>query len=87
MSLELDRRNDLPIPREPDQAPYKYQSEKGNQVNTYPPGDPAPQTLSQQHARQKPLLRILSIALAVMTVLAAVAAGVGARVAEKRGRE
>lgn len=87
MSLELDRRDDLPIPRNSDQAPYGYQNEKESHIITYPPGDAVPHGLQQQQVGQKPLIRILSIALAIMTVLAAVAAGVGAGVAEKRGRE
>jgi hypothetical protein len=52
MSLELDSRDDLPIPREPDQVPYRYHNEKESHVNEYPPDDPVSHKLSQQHVRQ-----------------------------------
>ena len=94
MSIELDRRTDLPIPQPPKQPPYQHQEEKQTHYNAYQIGpytsDPsarlhAPKTTT--HAPRKSTLFLLSAALAIMTVLAVVTAAIGGSIAVRRKHE
>lgn len=86
MSLELDRRDDLPIPQHADKEPYTPQNEKENHNYLYSAGDHDASKSLATHPRQK-TTTLLSIALAIMTILAIVAAAVGGAIAGKRGHE
>lgn len=86
MSLEVDRCNDLPIPRQPEKGTHRHQDENESHGDMYPAaGDNA--SPRQQNARQRSTIMLLSIALAAMTVLAVIAAGLGGGLAARRGRE
>lgn len=91
MSLEVDRRNELPIPLESQKEPFRYQSEPEKRDQNYPysTGDHRPVTSlsAQQQHNEKATILFLSIAFAVMTVLAVVAAGIGGSIAAKRGHK
>ena len=91
MSLEVDRRDDLPIPQESQKEPFRY-DETGKEARdyAYSNGDNGPSRFvpgQQKHSRQKSTVLFLSVALALMTILAALAAGIGGSLAAKRGNE
>lgn len=83
MSLEVDRRDDGPIPQESEKSSFSDQSEKQTHIPTtstdgYAWGTPT----HQQHPKKSSVLH-LGIALAIMTVLAVVAAAAAGSMAVK----
>ena len=83
MSLELDRRTDLPILQSPGQEPYQPQTNH----NAHQSGHSTLYTSPREHVPKKPTVFLLGTALAAMTVLAVVAAAVGGSIAMKRKHE
>ncbi|KAL8720403.1 MAG: hypothetical protein Q9225_002723 [Loekoesia sp. 1 TL-2023] len=86
MSLEVDHRDNLPILQQPHKEVY---SEKSSQSHVYPAinnQSPGPATMQQRAFWKSPVL-LLSIALAIVTILAAIAAGVGGSIAVQRKNE
>ena len=86
MSLEVDRRDDLPIPHQPQKEVFDYRDHKSSHYYAYPTVDglsPKP-TIAQERAFRRSPVLFLTIALAVMTILAAVAAGIGGSIATSR---
>ncbi len=84
--LEVDGRNNLPIPYQKHGEDSKYYN--GEEQGARPPYEPDP---SEPHSQSRhfcglraPTL-LLSIALAIFVVLAGVAAGVAGSLAAKRG--
>ncbi|KAL8826306.1 MAG: hypothetical protein Q9191_003877 [Dirinaria sp. TL-2023a] len=85
MSLEVDRRTDLPFPQQAQKEAYRYQNnEKESQSYAYAIADNGSPTPTQQRSSKRSSISLLAVALAVMTILAVVAAAVGGSIAEKR---
>ncbi|KAL8707389.1 MAG: hypothetical protein Q9220_007581 [cf. Caloplaca sp. 1 TL-2023] len=90
MSLEVDHREDFPIPHE---KPHEAQKE----VDTYSDGKPGHRYAeapvndvsppAPKYVPTRSITLLLAAALAVMTALAVVAAGVGGSIATKRKHE
>lgn len=83
MSLEVDRRGDLPI-KYPEHEDVKYailQPDQQQAVHRAPWQPPNPQ--GRRLCGLRPTTLILTIALVVVTALAVVAAGVGGSLAAK----
>lgn len=89
MSLEVDRRNDAPIPQETQLDLSRDQAEKQIRHDPYLAENNAPMKLApiQRQAGKKSTILVLGFALAIMTVLATLAAGVGGSLAAKRLHE
>lgn len=84
--LEVDGRNNLPIPYQKHDEDSKYYN--GEEQGTRPPyeADPSePHSQSRHFCGLRPPTLLLSIALAIFVVLAVVAAGVAGSLAAKRG--
>ncbi|KAL8948921.1 MAG: hypothetical protein Q9222_004925 [Ikaeria aurantiellina] len=90
MSLEVDYRENFPIPHNETQKEVHSQP---NEKTTHgyaeaPARDIFPKsTAVQRHETTKPITLLLAVALAIMTALAVVAAGVGGSIATKRKNE
>lgn len=84
--LEVDGRNNLPIPCQKHGEDYKYYNggEQHDQPS-YEPYSTEPLAKSKRLCGLRPPTFFLSIALAVSVVLAVVAAGVAGSLAAKRG--
>lgn len=82
MDLEVDHRNDLPIPYQKYEDEYSIIQAGNPQASHAPPIYEKPQQ-SKLVCGLRPATLILSIALAIMTVLAVLAAGVGGFLAAK----
>ena len=84
--LEVDGRNNLPVPCQKQSEGYKYYNGE-EQCDQHPcnrcSSDPRPQ--SRRVCGLRPVTFFLSIALAAFVVLAAIAAGVAGSFAAKRG--
>lgn len=84
--LEVDGRNNLPIPYQKHGEGYKYYN--GEEQHDQPPFkqySPEPHTKSRRFCRLRPATFFLSIALAVFVVLTVIAAGVAGSLAAKKG--
>lgn len=82
MSLEVDRRGDAPEPYTK-QEDYKYSIQAADQQAYHATSVSGQPQKSRQVCGLRPATLVLSIALAVMTVLAVIAAGVGGSLAAK----
>ena len=81
MSLEVDHRDNLPIPYQPQSE--HYGSQNGKESYAYSAVDHAPIPSAPTQQRNTKTVLLLSIALTVMTILAVVAAAVGGSKAVK----
>ena len=87
MSLEVDRRNDLPIPQQPQKEPYQYQDEKQSRGYAYAVANNDSSTSTHQRFSKRSTVFLLATALAIMTILAVIAAALGGSTAVKRRNE
>lgn len=84
--LEVDGRNSLPIPLQNHGEGYKYYNgEEQHAQSTYKPYPPKPNPQSRRFCGLRLPTFVLSIALAVFIVVAAIALGVAGSLAAKRG--
>lgn len=89
MSLEIDRRNDAPIPQEIQDDSYRHQAEKQSRHDPYSAAESEPTNLApaQRQSGKRSTILLLGFALAIMTVLATLTAGIGGSQAAKRAHE
>ena len=84
--LEVDGRNNLPIPYQKDgEYPKYYNGEEQGDQPPYKSDSSVPHSQSRHFCGLRPATFVLSITLAIFVVLAGVAAGVAGSLAAKRG--
>lgn len=89
MSLEVDRRDDLPIPQDGHKGALANEAEKQVQDPMHSTRDDGFQkpTPEHQHRGERKTILFLSAALVFMSILAIIAAAVGGSIATKRAHK
>ena len=90
MSLELDLRDETPVVAQPDNEGYKYSYMGPAYKHDAPPPQISASEPAQRNLKWCGLRRVtvvLSAALALATILAIIAAGVGGSLAAKRSNQ